>query len=86
MLGIFQIERLKHFLSSEESLFEGSQGRFRSVSIRIDMELDRDEFAIKSFFGGSRSVWDKFERMIDVRKLYFSVLDSFWLLLSLVTS
>ena len=64
MLGIFQIERLKHFLSSEESLFEGSQGRFRSVSIRFDMELDRDEFAIKSFFG-SRSVWDKFERMID---------------------
>ena len=67
-LGIFQIEKLKHFLSPEESLFEGSQGRFRSVSIRIDMELDRDEFAIKSFFG-SRSVWDKFERMIDVRKL-----------------
>ena len=50
-LDIFQIEMLKHFLSSEESLFEGSQGRFRSVSIRIDMELDRDEFAIKSFSG-----------------------------------
>ena len=55
-LGIFLIERLKDFLSPEESLFEGSQGRFRSVSIRFDMEPDRDEFAIKSFLGIAVSV------------------------------
>ena len=86
-LGIFQIERLKHFLSSEESLFEGSQGRFRSVSIRIDMELDRDEFAIKSFLGIAVSVGQIWEDDRCKKIIVFSFdLDSFWLLLSLVTS
>ena len=86
VLGIFQIERLKHFLSSEESLFEGSQGRFRSVSIRFDMELDRDEFAIKSFLGIAVSVGQIWEDDRCKKIIVFSFdLDSFWLLLSLVT-
>ena len=86
VLGIFQIERLKHFLSPEESLFEGSQGRFRSVSIRFDMEPDRDEFAIKSFLGIAVSVGQIWEDDRCKKMIVFSFdLDSFWLLLSLVT-